>query len=159
MAESILKTTQLTPEGEAAVGRIAIWAAMAERNLVDLIRFLEGTDSATNKKNATLSGSDAVKKNRKLVRDSAVLLPDERNEVCRVLDEVRKLLQERNAVIHAMVGTSARAGAATFRSPRGNPDRTLTVEDLAQLAERINEFAWQVFDCQVLVARAHGRSR
>lgn len=157
MAESILRTTHLTPDGEAAVGRIAIWAAAAERNLVDLISFLEGTDLATNRKNVTLTASASVKKNRILVRDSPVLLSDEQSKVYGVLDNVGELLRERNAVIHAMVGTSAEAGAATFRSPRGNPDRTLTVDDLAHLAERLNEAAWQVFDCQVLVARANGR--
>lgn len=160
MSESILRTTHLTPEGEAAVGRIAIWAAAVEQNLVDLIRFLEGTDLVTNKKkNVTLTASASVKKNRILVRDSAVLLPDEQREVYRILDKVGELLRERNAVIHAMVGTSAKADAATFRSPRGNPDRTLTVDDLVHLAERLNDIAWQVFDCQVLVARAHGRGQ
>lgn len=147
------RATQLSMEGEAAIGRIAVWASLLERNLEELTQRLRGSSPS----DAPLSGSRAITEAKALTRGCAALKPADAAQIMKVLKESKELLKSRNIVIHAVVGTSMKRGAATFRTHPKNPDRVLTAADLDQFAKQLHSTAWEVFDCSMTVARVLGK--
>jgi hypothetical protein len=149
------RATQLSTEGEIAVGRIAIWASHLERNLGELAQRLSNFSLPT----APSPGSRAIKEARALIRSCEALKSSDSTQILNVLTEADKLLRTRNIVIHAVVGTSMEPGAVTFRTHPKKPDRILTDEDLDRIAKQIHSTAWEVFDCSMMVARTLGKSK
>lgn len=145
------KATQLSAEGEAAIGRIAIWAAHLERHLAELEQRLKGPTSRY-----SLFAGRSIKETRSLIRSNALLEQAEKLQILRVLADAKKSLDRRNSVIHAAIGSSVKPGAATFRG-QNYPDRTLSANELDNIAKRLHESSWNVFDCSMVVARALGK--
>ena len=148
------RVTQLSTEGEAAIGRIAVWAGHLERNVAELEQRLRVPQS----KSSQFAGR-SVRAARTLIKASDLLEPPDKLQMLGVLDEAKKLLDTRNSVIHAVIGTSMTPGAATFRGRPEDPDRILTAEELDDIAEQLHEVAWNVFDCSMVVARVFDRAR
>lgn len=113
-----------TLEGQAAVGRIAIWAASVEQNLAKLCESLinpldhEVGYAVT----ANMSASSMIQLARKLVTDSGAVPEDERAEVLALLTAARAALGERNRILHASVGELMFSGKSGFyhRKKRGS---------------------------------------
>ena len=109
-----------TPEGEAAIGRIAIWAASLEENLVNLCARLINDDdhgiglSVT----ANMSASAVIELARKLIIDSKTTSDGDRAEVITMLTEARAALVERNRILHASLGELTSEGKMLFTSRR-----------------------------------------
>lgn len=94
-----------TSEGEAAVGRIAIWAASVEQNLVDLCASLINSDSEIGYAvTANMSASSMIQLAKKLVTDSKTASDEDRAEVQALLTEAKAALEQRNRILHATVG-------------------------------------------------------
>jgi hypothetical protein len=148
------RATQLSTEGEIAVGRIAVWASLLERNLGELAQRLSNFSLSA----PPSPGSRAIKEARAFIRSCEALKSSDSTQILKVLAESDKLLRTRNIVIHAVVGTSMEPGAVTFRTHPKNPDRILTDEDLDRIAKQIHSTAWEVFDCSMTVARTLGKS-
>lgn len=114
--------TGMTSEGEAAIGRIAIWAANVEQNLVNLCARLINIDDHHIGYIVTANmGASAVSElARKLVTDSASISDEDRVEVLAMLTEARAALVQRNKILHASVGEVMFEGKSVFyRRKRG----------------------------------------
>ena len=109
-----------TSEGEAAVGRIAIWAASVEQNLVHLCARLINTDDHEigYAVTANMSASAVIELIRKLVTDSTTTSDKDRAEVLAMLTEARAALVERNRILHASVGELMLEGKTLFHRRR-----------------------------------------
>jgi hypothetical protein len=148
------RATQLSAEGEIAVGRIAVWASLLERNLGELAQRLSNFSLSA----PPSPGSRAIKEARAFIHSCEALASSDSTQILKVLAESEELLRTRNIVIHAAVGTSMEPGAATFRTHPKNPDRILTDEELDRIAKQIHSTAWEVFDCSMTVARTFAKS-
>ncbi|MGJ9403544.1 hypothetical protein [Arthrobacter sp. KK5.5] len=111
-----------TSEGEAAVGRIAIWAASVEQNLVHLCARLINTDDYEigYAVTANMSASAVIELVRKLVTDSTTTIDKDRVEVLAMLTEARAALVQRNRILHASVGELMFGGKTVFSRRRKN---------------------------------------
>jgi hypothetical protein len=109
-----------TPEGEAAIGRIAIWAASVEENLAHLCaRLINDDDHAIGLAvTANMGASAVIDLVRKLVIDSKTTSDEDRAEVMATLTEARAALVERNRILHASLGELMHGGKMLFRSRR-----------------------------------------
>ncbi|MET3165262.1 UNVERIFIED_ORG: hypothetical protein ABIB19_003696 [Arthrobacter sp. UYEF10] len=106
----------MTSEGEAAVGRIAIWAASVEQNLVHLCARLINIDDHEigYAVTANMSASAVIDLVRKLVTDSTTTSDKDRAEVLAMLTEARAALVQRNRILHASVGEIMMEGKSVF---------------------------------------------
>lgn len=104
-----------TSEGEAAVGRIAIWAASVEQNLADLCARLINSDTEVGYAvTANMSSSSVIQLVRKLVTDSKTASDKDKAEVLAMLTEARAALEQRNKILHASVGELMFEGKTVF---------------------------------------------
>lgn len=149
------RITQLSATGEIAIGRIAVWSSLLERNLGELAQRLSEFSLAE----PPSPGSRAIKAARRFLKSCVLLSPVESKQILKVLNESYELLEQRNHVIHATIGTSLHPGALTFRNQRKNLDQIHTDEDLDAIAKQLHGLAWDVFDCSMTVAVALGKSR
>ena len=114
-----------TSEGEAAIGRIAIWAAAVEDNLVRLCAFLiNSTDpdvgyAAT----ANMSASATIQLARKLLTDSKTVSSQDTAELLEMLTEARASLEQRNRILHATVGEIMIGDKTVFFQPASEAAR------------------------------------
>lgn len=112
-----------TPEVEAAIGRIAIWAAFVEDNLVELCARLINSDDheAGYAVTKNMSASSVVQLARRLVTDSKRVSPKDTAEVLTMLTEAKAALEQRNRILHGRVGELMFEGKTTFfhRRKRG----------------------------------------
>ncbi|MUU69695.1 hypothetical protein [Pseudarthrobacter sp. GA104] len=108
--------TGTTPEGEAAVGRIAIWAASVEDNLVELCARLINSDNreAGYAVTVNMSASSVIQLARKLVTDSNKVSEKDKTEVLAMLTEAKAALEQRNKILHGRVGELMFEGKTTF---------------------------------------------
>jgi len=148
------RATQLNAEGEAAIGRNAVWAGHLERNLAELEQRLEVSQPKSYQ-----SAARSLKAARSLIHASELLASDDKLQMLGVLDEAKKLLNTRNAVIHAVIGSSMSPGAVTFRGKPEDPDRFLNADELDSIAKQLHETAWNVFDCSMVVVEVFGKAR
>lgn len=104
-----------TSEGQAAVGRIAIWAASVEQNLVELCaRFINSDPQVGYAVTANMSASSVIQLVRKLVTDSKTASDKDKAEVLAMLTEARAALEQRNKILHASVGELMLEGKTVF---------------------------------------------
>lgn len=108
--------TGMTSEGEAAVGRIAIWAASVEQNLVHLCARLINIDDhhIGYAVTANMGASAVIELVRKLVTESTSTSDEDRAEVLAMLTEARAALVQRNKILHASVGELMLEGKSVF---------------------------------------------
>jgi hypothetical protein len=109
-----------TPKGEAAIGRIAIWAASVEENLVHLcVRLINADDHKIGYAvTANMSASAVIELVRKLVIDSKTTSDEDRVEVMAMLTEAKAALVERNRILHASLGELMLEDKMLFTSRR-----------------------------------------
>jgi hypothetical protein len=112
--------TSMTTEGEAAVGRIAIWAAWLEQHLVDLCAELINGDNPKvgNVVTANMSASGLIQLAKKLVSESSTVSHENRANTLVALTEAKAALEQRNRILHATVGSSLMEGMTTFYNSR-----------------------------------------
>jgi hypothetical protein len=111
--------TAMTLEGEAAVGRIAIWAAFVEQNLVDLCASLINSDFEVGYAvTANMSASSMIQLAKKLVSESKTVSDEDRVEVQALLTQAKTALEQRNKILHATVGDFMFEGKTAFYNSR-----------------------------------------
>lgn len=103
-------------EGEAAVGRIALWCAWLEQGLVDLCSQLINQDKSAigHAVTANMSASGMVQLARTLVRESYSISEQNKAAALIVLADAKTALEKRNGVLHSAVGGSLLEGKTTF---------------------------------------------
>lgn len=108
--------TGMTSEGEAAVGRIAIWAASVEQNLVHLCARLINIDDHHIGYTviANMGASAVIELARKLVTDSTSTSDEDRADILAILTDARAALVQRNQILHASVGEVMFEGKSVF---------------------------------------------
>lgn len=109
-----------TSEGEAAIDRIAIWAASVEENLVELcVSLINRPDPEVGYAVvANMSASSMIQLARKLATDSDAVRDEDRAEVQAMLTEAKAALELRNKILHASVGELMFGGKTAFRNRR-----------------------------------------
>lgn len=97
--------TGMTSEGEAAVGRIAIWAARVEQNLVRLcVRLINSDDHRIGYAvTANMGASAVIELAKKLVTGSTSTSDEDRADILAMLTDARAALVQRNQILHASV--------------------------------------------------------
>lgn len=112
--------TAMSMEGEAAIGRIAIWAAWVEQHLVDLCAELINGDNlgVGNIVTVNMSASALIQLAKKLVSESATVSPENRVDTLAALTAAKAALEQRNKVLHATVGGSLLEGKTAFYNSR-----------------------------------------
>ena len=97
--------TGMTSEGEAAVGRIAIWAASVEQKLVRLcVRLINIDDPRIGYAvTANMGASGVIELARKLVTGSTSTSDEERDDILAMLTDAKAALVQRNQILHASV--------------------------------------------------------
>ncbi|MBT8162612.1 MULTISPECIES: hypothetical protein [Arthrobacter] len=110
----------MTSEGEAAVGRIAIWAASVEDNLVELcVSLINHLDREVGYAVvANMNASSMIQLARQLSADSDAVRDGDRAEVQAMLTEAKAALEQRNKILHASVGELILEGKTAFRHRR-----------------------------------------
>lgn len=108
--------TAMDAEGEAAVGRIALWCAWLEQSLVDLCAQLINADNSGigHAITANMSAAGMVQLAKTLVRESSSVSEQNKAEALVVLTDAKAALEKRNGVLHSAVGGSLLAGKTTF---------------------------------------------
>lgn len=98
--------TGATTEEQAAVGRIAMWAASVEQNLAELcVSLINPLDHEVgNAVVANMSASSMIQLARKLVTDSGAVPEHERADFLALLTAAQAGLKERNKILHGSTG-------------------------------------------------------
>lgn len=112
--------TAMTQEGEAAVGRVAIWAAYVEQHLVDLCAELINGNNAVvgHTVTANMRASSMIQLAKKLLVESDTTSTENRASTMVALTEAKAALEQRNKILHATVGGSLVEGTTTFWNSR-----------------------------------------
>lgn len=95
-----------TSEGEAAVGRIAIWAASVEQNLADLCaELINGSNLVVGHTvTANMSAFGMIDLAKRLLAESDTICVENRADTVAALNEAKAALGQRNKILHATVG-------------------------------------------------------
>lgn len=112
--------TSMTTEGEAAVGRIAIWAAFVEQHLVDLCAgLINGSNFEVGYAvTANMSASSMIQLARKLLSESETVNPTNKARTLEALTEAKAVLEQRNKILHATVGSTLEKDMTAFYNSR-----------------------------------------
>jgi hypothetical protein len=109
----------MTVEGQAAVGRIAIWAARVEENLVDMCASLINSNvEIGHAVTANMSASSMIQLAKKLASASETLSPEDKADFLAALTEAKAALEQRNKILHAATGEFIFDGKTTFTNTR-----------------------------------------
>ena len=141
--------TGMTSEGEAAVGRIAIWAARLEQNLVRLcVRLININDHCVGYAvTANMGAAAAIELAKKLVTGSTSTSEQDRADILAMLTDARAALMQRNQILHASVSEIRFGDKPSFirrkkRTGDGGQDpfwewTPLGVDELDQIGARL----------------------
>ncbi|GAA1118372.1 hypothetical protein [Arthrobacter flavus] len=142
------RMTSLTDAGEAAMGRIAVWAAYLEQNLADLVGEVLGDLRMGRAITEGMTPSRTIDLVNKLFDEVPGISPEENQRVSATLREAKAALKDRNAVLHAQVGSAFAADAASFSSYRRRErhSQTRTDAELDAIGERLHKVGWEIFD-------------
>jgi hypothetical protein len=110
------KYTAMETEGEAAVGRIALWCAWLEQTLVDLCAELINGDNLGigNAVTLNMSASGMVQLAKTLIYGSDSISEQNKAEAAIRLAAAKVALEKRNGVLHSAVGSSLLEGKTAF---------------------------------------------
>ncbi|MBD1540553.1 hypothetical protein HC749_20635 [Arthrobacter sp. S13_S34] len=152
--------TAMNAEGEAAVGRIAIWAAYVEQNLVDLCASLINSNPKVGHAvTANMSASSMIQLAKKLLSESKDVSADKKARTLAALTEAKAVLELRNKILHATVGGSFVKGKTAFYNSRrktvpGVAGRLPQLEaalhgpeDLDEIGARLYKAQEELWDC------------
>lgn len=152
--------TSMTVEGEAAVGRIAIWAAWLEQTLAHfcsaLINARPGVGSTLTE---GMTASQLIQTSKKIALSvHSPLSPELREQVVRVLSSAKQALEQRNRILHASVGGSLTPGTTAFYSRRLNAKGLLDAtvhspEELGVMGAKLHAAMEEVWECMGDVER------
>ncbi len=140
-----------SPEGEAAIGRIAIWAAAVEENLVELcVSLINPLDREVGYAVvANMSASSMIQLARKLAADSKAVRDGEKAEIQAMVMAAKAALEQRNKILHASVGELIFEGKTTFRHRRRKGPVTSGQQSRWETTERgvdeLDEIGAQLF--------------
>lgn len=109
----------MTMEGQAAVGRIAIWAARVEENLVAMCASLINSNvEIGHAVTANMSASSMIDLAKRLAAESETLSPEDKADFLAALREAKAALGQRNKILHAATGELIFNGKTTFTNTR-----------------------------------------
>ncbi|MFX1822188.1 hypothetical protein PV768_20645 [Pseudarthrobacter sp. CC4] len=162
--------TSMSLEGEAAVGRIAIWAAWLEVTLADFCAVLiDARTGVGTTLTDGMTGSQMIQMSKKLALSPySPLSPELQQRVVTVLASAKRALEQRNKILHASAGGSLTPGSTAFSSRRRNAQGQLeaaiqTPEELDTMGAQLHAAMEEVWDCSGEVTdalhRHRGRSR
>lgn len=148
--------TSMTTEGEAAVGRISIWAAWLEQHLVHLCVELINEDAAKVGAivTANMSASSLIQLAKKLLAEYETIVPEVKVTTLAALNESKAALEERNKVIHATVGGSLVDGKTAFWSRRKIEAAHHSPVDLDEIGARLYKAMDDVWDSYLSISSA-----
>ena len=145
-----LSYTALTPEGEAAVGRIAIWAAWLEFSLSHLvITLLNGSYGASSIVTRDSTASKLIELSKKLLKNKDAKIPPElQARTSTLLADAAAALKDRNEVLHGMSGGSMIPGSTAFTN-RKRPDEVAlyNAEELDNIGKRLHCTMEEIYEC------------
>lgn len=157
--------TSMSTEGEAAIGRIALWCAWLEQNLLDLCASLinEGHPEIGRLITASMSASNRVDLAKQLVSQSTVISAETKAATQTALIAAKAALVARNRVLHAPVGSSLLEGKnvfyngkrKTFVDEHGRISlqaEHLSTEELDAIGAGIYKAMDDLFECHLSIA-------
>lgn len=153
----------MTTEGQAAVGRIAIWAARVEENLVAMCASLINSNVEIGYAvTANMSASSMIDLAKKLASASDTLSPEDKADFLDALTEAKAALVQRNKILHAATGELIFDGKTTFTNTRrkkvpaaaGQPPQVEAAshspEDLDEIGARLFRASEDLWACVFL---------
>lgn len=156
--------TSMSLEGEAAVGRIAIWAAWLEQTLAHFCSALiNGRSGVGATLTEGLPASQLIQTSRRLALSVYSPLSQElQDRVVGVLANAQQALQQRNKILHGSVGGSLTPGTTAFFSRRLNAMGLMEAtvhspEELDEMGARLHSVMEEVWECMEEIERALGR--
>lgn len=142
--------TSLDSEGEAAVGRIAIWAAWLEQSLAELVSSLiNGVNGSGTTITKDMMASKLIDLSKKLLKNDYASIPqDLQHKTTEALTRASLVLQQRNQILHGTVGGTLIPGSTAFHSRKrpGEPN-IHNVAELDAMGERLHSSMEEIFDC------------
>lgn len=142
--------TSLDPEGEAAVGRVAIWAAWLEQSLADLVSTLiDGVNGAGPIVTNDLMASKLIDLSRKLLKNEYADIPQAlQDKTAEALTRASAALQQRNQILHGTVGGTLIPGSTAFHNrKRPGTAHFHNAAELDVMGERLHASMEEIFDC------------
>ncbi|ERI35403.1 hypothetical protein M707_21990 [Arthrobacter sp. AK-YN10] len=139
-------------EGQAAIGRIAIWAASLEENLValcvSLINHLD--DVVGHAVTANMSASSMIQLAKRLAAESDAVPDEDKADVQAILTEAKAALEQRNMILHASLGEITIGGKSLFRRRRkrspGAPGQDPHWENTLRGVDELDEIGARLFN-------------
>lgn len=147
--------TSLNLEGEAAVGRVAIWAAWLEASLAELTStLLNGVNGAGSAVTNELASSKLIDLSKRLLKNKYANIPQElQDKTLNAINKASAALQRRNQILHATVGGSLTPGMTAFHSrKRPGTAQHHSVDELDVMGEQLHTSMNEIFDCAFEVA-------
>ena len=140
-------------EGEAAVGRLAIWAAWLELELAELVSILfGGVNGAGQILTSDLMASRLIDLSRKLLKNESANIPQAlQDRTSTALTEASVALGQRNRILHGTVGSTFTPGFTAFysrKSPRPGTPAIHNAAELDAMGARLHAAMEEVVECR-----------
>lgn len=142
--------TSLDSEGEAAVGRIAIWAAWLEQSLAQLASTLtNGVNGSGSIITNDMMASKLIDLSKKLLKNEYAAIPQAlQDKTAEALTRASAALQQRNQILHGTVGGTMIPGSTAFYSRKRPGDANFhSAAELDVMGERLHSSMEEIFDC------------
>lgn len=142
--------TSLEPEGEAAVGRVAIWAAWLETSLADLVSsLLDSMTGADTIITGDMMASRLIEFSRKLLKNEYAKIPSALQvKTSDALTKASAALKQRNQILHGVVGGTLIPGSTAFHDRKHPGTAHLhNAEELDLMGERLHASMEEIYDC------------
>lgn len=156
--------TSMSMEGEAAVGRIAIWAAWLEQTLAHFCAALiNGRAGVGTTLTEGMTASQLIQTSKKLALSVySPLSPELQDRVVKVLAMAKQALEQRNRILHASVGGSLTPDTTAFFSRRLNAKGLMEAAvhspaELDVMGAKLHAAMEEVWDCMGDVEHVLGR--
>lgn len=151
-----VKYTSLSIEGQAAVGRIAIWAAWIESGVANLVmEMVAGENRAARIVTRDLGVAKLMQLSRELVRNPHTPYSEESQEALNsVMTRAKSALEKRNKILHGAIGSALESGSVAFHSRRAAPTglsnivHVFTEVELDQLSAELFQLTTEVLDLE-----------
>lgn len=156
--------TSMSMEGEAAVGRIAIWAAWLEQTLAHFCSALiNGSTGVGTMLTEGMTASQLIQTSKKLALSvHSPLSPELKERVVKVLANAKQALEQRNKILHASVGGTLTPGTTAFYGRRLNANGQIEAavhspDELDVMGAKLHASMEEVWECMGDVEHALGR--
>lgn len=156
--------TSMSVEGEAAVGRIAIWAAVLEQTLAHFCSaIINGRTGVGTTLTEGMTASQLIQTSKRLALSVySPLSPELQERVGKVLVNAKQALEQRNRILHASVGGSLTPGTTAFFSRRLNAKGLMEAAvyspgELDLMGAKLHASMEEVWECMGDVEHALGR--